>query len=84
MKRCLSDNLKEFKIPLKEWALLGFVADAGPKGVRNTAVARHFSVEMPVVTKVVTNGVKIGILRIESDPKDKRAQRIIATPDGLK
>jgi len=84
MKKVMTEALEPYGITLTEFLMLGIIVDHGPTGVRNTTLAREMRLEMPVVTKIVGKSQNLGLLEVTPDPKDGRAQRVVATNKGIK
>src|ERR1044072_3938453 len=54
-----------------------------PDGIRITELARRLSVTKQAVQPLVADMVEAGVLRMEIDPDDARARRVILTAHGF-
>jgi DNA-binding MarR family transcriptional regulator len=54
-----------------------------PDGIRITELARRLSITKQAVQPLVADMVEAGVLRMEDDPDDARARRVILTAHGF-
>lgn len=63
-----------------QWIILGLVGDH-PNQMRVTDIARIIQVEGTFITNLVAELVKMGYVKLEKHPNDKRAKILGLTPD---
>jgi DNA-binding MarR family transcriptional regulator len=78
----ITDVLLPYSISMPEWKLLGQLAEGG--NMKLAKLAELLAVEAPLVTALVDSLEKKGLVKRTSDPQDKRAKLIEATPKAMK
>lgn len=54
-----------------------------PGGIRSSEIARRLSISKQAVGQLVADMVAAGVVRLETDPDDARARRVVLTPHGF-
>lgn len=78
----LTRSLYQFSITIPEWKLLGQVHEHGK--LKLSALAELLSYDPPMVTKLVKQLEKRGLVKREQDRTDERAKIIHITREGNK
>lgn len=78
----VSEALEKFHLTMTEWALLGKLYDAKEDGVHLADVATALGVEPPLVTTMVSQLEKKGLVGRKDDIRDRRAKFISLTDEG--
>jgi len=80
-KNLTEKTLAEFKLSPLQWSIIG-IAKTHPQGVRYVTISQRMGVEAPFVTEVVDTLKKKGVLKISTDPEDKRAKVVTLSARG--
>jgi DNA-binding MarR family transcriptional regulator len=82
LRAFMQDNLEKHELTMMQWALLGTIATAGPKGMTINELARILDVEGSLITNMVNTAVKSGIIQKRVHPTDSRVRIVLATKTG--
>jgi DNA-binding MarR family transcriptional regulator len=77
------DVLNKYNITPTHWSMLGIILEA-KDGVRQAEVAKKMNVKPPLITVLVRQLVKRGILQTVPNQFDARAKLLSVTVDGKK
>jgi MarR family transcriptional regulator for hemolysin len=78
----VSETLEKYHLTMTEWALLGKLYDANTDGVHLADVATALGVEPPLVTTMVSQLEKKGLVGRKEDVRDRRAKFISLTDES--
>lgn len=79
----MSGQLKEHKISMMEWALLGYIYE-NKQGIRVTDIANHLDVELSLITNMLKDIESRGYVIKAKDPSDGRVRMIVPTETCIK
>jgi DNA-binding MarR family transcriptional regulator len=75
--------LSEYDITPSHWAMLGVIIEARD-GIRQSEIARAMNVKAPLITVMVKELEKQGMVQTVSNQFDARAKLVSLTPNGKK
>lgn len=78
----VTETLEKYHLTMTEWALLGKLYDAKDEGVHLADVASALGVEPPLVTTMVSQLEKKGLVGRKEDVRDRRAKFISLTDES--
>jgi DNA-binding MarR family transcriptional regulator len=78
----VSETLQKYQLTMTEWALLGKLFESKENGVHLADIAAALGVEPPLVTTMVSQLEKKGLLGRKEDIRDRRAKYIYLTDQG--
>lgn len=78
----VSETLQKYQLTMTEWALLGKLFESRENGVHLADIANALGVEPPLVTTMVSQLEKKGLLGRKEDIRDRRAKYIYLTDEG--
>lgn len=78
----VTETLEKYHLTMTEWALLGKLYDANADGVHLADVASALGVEPPLVTTMVSQLEKKGLVGRKEDVRDRRAKFISLTDES--
>jgi DNA-binding MarR family transcriptional regulator len=78
----VTSTLEKFHLTMTEWALLGKLYDSKSDGVHLAEVATALGVEPPLITTMVSQLEKKGLVGRKEDVRDRRAKFISLTDEG--
>lgn len=78
----VTETLEKYHLTMTEWALLGKLYDADTDGVHLADVANALGVEPPLVTTMVSQLEKKGLVGRKEDVRDRRAKFISLTDES--
>ena len=79
----VAETLAKFELAMTEWALLGTLFEAQPKGVHLADIASALSVEPPLITTMVSQLENKELVVRKEDVRDRRAKYIHLTEKGI-
>lgn len=82
LRTVVAKQLDEFKVTMMEWLLLGAVVGGPEKGLSMSTVATTLDVTLPQVTALVTNLVKLRLVKQKTQTHDRRSRHVVATNKG--
>lgn len=82
LRTVVAKQLDEFKVTMMEWLLLGVVVGGPEKGLSMSTVATTLDVTLPQVTALVTNLVKLRLVKQKTQTHDRRSRHVVATNKG--
>ncbi len=83
LRTFMAQVLNKHNLTVTEWLIIGTVIDSGKEGVRISELAHILGVEMPVITNLLHKTAASNWVVRTNDSDDRRAKRIIATPEGM-
>lgn len=78
--RVKSDYLSQYGLTAMQWFAIGFVNDAGKKGIRLNDLMRLLDTTMPFITALINGLEAKDIIYKVSDTKDSRVKIAILNP----
>lgn len=82
LKSFMADSLSQYDLTMMEWALLGYIYEAGNSGARTSNLAGEFDVEASLMTNMVNSMERRRLVKRVVDPEDKRAKLVAVTEVG--
>lgn len=82
LRTVVAKQLDAFKVTMMEWLLLGVVCGGPDKGLSMSTVAATLDVTLPQVTALVTNLVKLRLVKQKTQSHDRRSRHVVATNRG--
>ena len=80
MSRMKSQYLSQYELTARQWFVIGFVYDAGTKGIRLNELMKILDTTMPFVTTIVNMLESKNILYKTSDMTDSRVKLATLNP----
>lgn len=77
LKNFMQESLSAYDLSMMEWAIIGFIYDAGPKGIRTSVLAENFDVEPSFMTNTINSLENRALVKRVTDLKDQRAKKVI-------
>jgi DNA-binding MarR family transcriptional regulator len=82
LRTVVANQLDEFKVTMMEWLLLGVVCGGPEKGLSMSTIAATLDVTLPQVTALVTNLIKLRLVKQKTQAHDRRSRHVVATNRG--
>lgn len=82
LRTVVAKQLDEFKVTMMEWLLLGVVCGGPEKGLSMSTIAATLDVTLPQVTALVTNLIKLRLVKQKTQSHDRRSRHVVATNRG--
>ena len=73
---------EQHHITMPQWMALGCVAHGGTKGITHSELGTRLMLSKAPITGVVDRLERDGLVKRESDARDRRVSRIVVTPQG--
>lgn len=73
--------LHEYNLTMAQWAVLGFIKDAGKRGIRISDLAAHIDTSLAFITNSVNTLEKKGIVYRTGHERDNRAKLVYIAND---
>jgi MarR family transcriptional regulator, transcriptional regulator for hemolysin len=82
LRTVVAKQLEGFKVTMMEWLLLGVVHGGPEKGLSMSSIAEALDVTLPQVTALVTNLVKMRLVKQKTQAHDRRSRHVVVTNRG--
>ena len=82
LRTVVAKQLDSFKVTMMEWLLLGVVCGGPDKGLSMSTIAATLDVTLPQVTALVTNLVKLRLVKQKTQTHDRRSRHVVPTNRG--
>lgn len=73
---------EEHGLTLSQWMALGCIGHGGAEGVRHSELGQRLMLSKAPITGVIDRLERAGYVKRGLDPKDRRAARVVITPEG--